>query len=82
MEVTIRLPDLTHGFEYTGGFRKVNCGDLYINSVNSIDVWTSSKPSKAQFPIVRTTAVDPETGDSVAMPSKFLEFALTKYLTK
>ena len=80
MKVTIQLPELTHGFEYTGGFRTVCSGDLYINSVNSINLWTKSEPSKAQFPIIRTTATDPDTGDFVAMPSKFVEFALIKYL--
>ena len=78
-EVTIRLPKLPKGFEYTGEYRQVKYGDMYLNSMNKIYVRTDHTPTKTQFLLVRHIDMD-TIDDEPVMTNSFVEYMLSQYL--
>ena len=56
MKISVELPELENGFEYTGEYRKVQKGEYYFHD-GSIYYWHSS-PTEFPYLIVRKTEPD------------------------
>lgn len=59
MNVTVELPKLPKDYEYTGEYRTVDYGDLYLNSNNNVSIRTEKSPTKLRFFVVRSLYLCP-----------------------
>ncbi len=57
VKVSMELPELPEGFEYTGEYRKVMSGDYYLDLRNKVSQWESDFVCTFEYPIIRKCEV-------------------------
>jgi len=77
--VSIKLPKLPKGFEYTGEYRRIKFGDMYLSSTKKVYVRTDHTLSKTPFFLVKSIKMD-DIGDEPVITSDFVDYMLNQYL--
>lgn len=57
VKVSMELPELPEGYEYTGEYRAAGKGEYYLVGDSDIETWTRDFPTGSEYPIIRKCEV-------------------------